>query len=184
MPYFIRLGDHADLTFAPYLSSATRTLEARYRQEVRNGTLSFEGAVSDDDIRPGKTRAYLFAEGVFALPRDFTLEFDLELSSDDSYLFDYGYSEQDRLDSGVVISRVRDDQTLRGAATSFRTLRASEATIVQELPNKLLEFDISQRLARDPMLRTGLGLGGPDRAVPPRQHARDRARHGADRRGA
>ena len=152
MPYFIRLGDHADLTFAPYLSSATRTLEARYRQEVRNGSLSFEGAVSDDDIRPGKTRGYLFAEGEFALPRDFTLEFDLELTSDDSYLFDYGYSEQDRLDSGVVISRVRDDQTLRGAATSFRTLRASEATIVQELPNKLLEFDISQRLARDPVL--------------------------------
>ncbi len=150
IPYFIRIGDHADLTLAPYLSSATRTLEARYRQELRNGSLTFEGAVSNDDIRPDKTRAYLFAEGEFTLPHDFQLSFDLELVSDESYLFDYGYSEKDRLDSAISASRVRDDQTFRAAATSFRTLRASDATIIDELPNALLEFDVSQRLARDP----------------------------------
>ncbi len=150
-PHFIRLGDHADLTLAPYISGSTDTLEAVYRHELPGGYLRFEGAASRDDIRPGETRAYLFAEGEFALPRDITLAFDLELVSDRSYLFDYGYSEKDRLDSSISLGRVREDQTFRAAVTSFRTLRASEATVVRELPNELLEFDFSQRLMRDPI---------------------------------
>ena len=148
--YFIRLGDHADLTFSPYLSSRTRTLEARYRQAFSTGSIALQGAVSRDDIEPGETRAYLFAEGAFDLPRDFTLSFDLELVSDTSYLFDYGYSEKDRLDSGLYLNRTRDDQLFFAGVTSFRTLRASEVPTARELPNELLEFGIRQRFVQDP----------------------------------
>lgn len=150
-PYFVTLGDHADLTFSPYLSGSTTTLGAVFRQELRHGRLSFEGALSQDDIRPDATRAYLFSEGAFDLPRDFTLSFDLELVSDDAYLYDYDITERDRLTSGVQLSRVRDDQWVLAEALSFRTLRARDVGSERELPSELLDFGMSQRLFEDPL---------------------------------
>ncbi|MDU8945655.1 LPS-assembly protein LptD [Ovoidimarina sediminis] len=150
--YFVPIGAHADLTFSPYISGRTTTLEARYRQVFRHGDILFNGAVSRDDIVPGDTRAYLFAEGGFDLPRNFELSFDVELVTDNSYLFDYGYSEKDRLDSNITVARIRDDQLFSAGITSFRTLRASEVPTARELPNELFEFGIRQRFAQDPSL--------------------------------
>ncbi len=160
-PYFLPFGDHADLTFSPFISGATTTLGAAYRQELAHGTLSFDGALSSDDIEPDNTRAYLFARGEFDLPRDFTLGFDLELVSDDSYLYDYGITERDRLTSGVDLSRVRDDQWVRAEALSLRTLRSSELATADEIPSRLLDFGISQRVLEDPVWgQAWLGLSG------------------------
>jgi len=39
IPYFIKIGDHRDLTLTPYLSSRTRTLELRYRQAFARGRI-------------------------------------------------------------------------------------------------------------------------------------------------
>lgn len=72
VPYFIRMGDHRDLTLTPFVSANTRTLEWRYRQAFHNGGLTFEGAVSDDDIKAG-TRGYVFGNGRFDLARGFKL---------------------------------------------------------------------------------------------------------------
>ncbi|MEL6645040.1 MAG: LPS assembly protein LptD [Pseudomonadota bacterium] len=149
IPYFIRLGDQADLTLRPYLSSATTTLESVYRHELPRGSLRFEGAVSRDDIRIGDTRAYLFAEGQFDLPRDFTLDFDAELVSDTAYLLDYGYSTKDRLDSALSVNRTRNTQTVTAGITSFRSLRASDVAVTDELPNEIIEAELRQRLFAD-----------------------------------
>ena len=151
VPYFIELGDHADLTLSPYVSSGTTTLEYLYRHELPTGRLNFEGALSRDDIREDATRAYLFAEGQFDLPRDFRLDFDLELVSDTAYLLDYGYSSKDRLDSALSINRTRDDQFLNAGITSFRSLRASDIGLTDELPNELIEAELQQRLFADPL---------------------------------
>ncbi|MEM9342661.1 MAG: LPS assembly protein LptD [Pseudomonadota bacterium] len=151
VPYFVKIGDHADVTVTPYISNKTVTLEGRYRQEFRNGRLSFDTAISRDDIVPGETRGYFFGEGEINLPDGFVLDFDLELVSDDSYLSDYGYSDADRLDSGVYLTRTRDEQLVFGGLTSFRTLRASEQPTERELPNELVELRIRQLLAEDPV---------------------------------
>lgn len=134
LPYFIRMGDHADLTLAPYISPRTDTLQFRYRQAVAPGALEFEGAITSDELEPGKTRGFLFGEGSFALPRDYRLSFDLELVSDSAYLLDYGGSEQDRLESEVALERMRRDKFFRASVTNFRTLRPSELSIENELP--------------------------------------------------
>ncbi len=151
VPYFIKLGDHADVTFAPYVSRSTTTLETRFRQEYKSGRLSFEGAVSRDDLRPDATRAYVIADGQFNLPKDFTLDLDLQLTSDDAYLFDYGYSERDRLESGLSVSRIRDNQILAAELISFRTLRSRELSIDNTLPNELLGFTLRERVMSDPV---------------------------------
>ncbi|MEL7092459.1 MAG: LPS-assembly protein LptD, partial [Pseudomonadota bacterium] len=78
VPYFIKLGDHRDLTLTPYISNQTRTLEFRYRQAFRTGRIAFEGAATRDDLQPGVNRGYLFGVGEFDLRRDFRLQFDIE----------------------------------------------------------------------------------------------------------
>jgi LPS-assembly protein len=134
VPYFIAIGDSRDLTLTPYLSPRTRTLELRYRQAFARGRIAFEGALSDDDVLPGKTRAYLFGTGAFALPRDFTLGFSVEMTSDPAYLLDYGYSGKDRLTSLARIERIRRNDRIVGRLINFRTLRDSEIPIEDTLP--------------------------------------------------
>lgn len=127
IPYFIALRDDRDLTVTPYFSSRTRTLELRYRQAFVNGNITFNGAVSRDDLREGETRGYIFGQGNFALRNDFNLFFDVELTSDDDYLQDYGFSDKDRLDSQVTISRYRRDELIFGSLVNFDSLRNDES---------------------------------------------------------
>ena len=56
VPYFIKLGDHRDLTLTPYLTGDTRTLEFRYRQAFKRGRIILQGAYSDDDLQPNDRR--------------------------------------------------------------------------------------------------------------------------------
>ncbi|PRY26861.1 LPS-assembly protein [Aliiruegeria haliotis] len=126
IPYFIKLGDSRDLTVTPYLSTnRTRTLEYRYREAYRGGDIEVNGAFSKDDI-VDDPRAYLFAEGEFRLPRNLKLEFDVELTSDDTYLLDYDYSDKDRLDSALTISRADRRQLVVAELIAYESLRSSE----------------------------------------------------------
>ncbi|MGH1465569.1 MAG: LPS-assembly protein LptD [Cognatishimia sp.] len=126
IPYFIRFGDHRDLTLTPYLSAKTNTLELRYRQAFRKGEVQFEGALSDDDTSALDLRAYGFATGEFDLQRDYTLSFDIKATSDDAYLLEYDYSDLDRLTSEVAIHRTNRIENVRTAFLHFESLRASE----------------------------------------------------------
>ena len=126
VPYFIALGDHRDLTLTPFISNDTRTLEFRYRQAFVRGHVEFEGALSDDDLRPNSTRAFLFGVGEFALNRGFILQFDIEATSDDSYLYDYDYTSKDRLDSEIRLSRTQRDEYIRLSYIKFKSLRDDE----------------------------------------------------------
>ncbi|WP_299206920.1 LPS assembly protein LptD [uncultured Tateyamaria sp.] len=126
VPYFIKIGDHRDLTLIPYLTSKTRTLEFRYRQAFERGRIIVQGAYSDDDLQPDDKRGYLFAAGEFALNRGFVLEFDLESVSDDAYLNDYGFFGKDRLDSTIQVSRTRRDEFIQLSYVNFKSLRDDE----------------------------------------------------------
>ena len=127
IPYFVAISDHRDLTLTPYLSPQTRTLELRYRQAFRRGSIEINAAVSEDEIGPSSRRAYLFGSGNFELPRDFRLTFGIEMTSDDAYLLDYDYSGKDRLDSRIAITRTRRDEFVNVSLTGYETLRVTES---------------------------------------------------------
>lgn len=126
IPYFLPIGDHSDLLLAPYLSSRTRTLEARYRREFTFGSVALEGAVSRDTLTTHSARAYLFADAQVNLPADFKLLVDLNLVSDADYLLEYGYSDADRLPTRAEITRTRRDEYISVSAQKWRSLRAPE----------------------------------------------------------
>lgn len=151
LPYFIRLGDSRDLVIAPYLAPRTRTLEARYRQAYLNGDLAVAAAVTGDDILPGQTRGYLFADAQFTVWGDYTLGLNIETTSDRGYLLDYGYSDKDRLDSAVSLQRITGTSLFAGDLTFYQTLRDGEDT--DELPPLVGELRYEKHLYPS-------GLGG------------------------
>ncbi len=139
LPYFIPIGDHADLTLTPYVSPITRTLELRYRQAFRTGDISVNGAISRDNLQSGEARGLFFAEGVFRLPRDFRLSFDIEAVSDEAYLNDYNSDfKKDRLDSAITLSRTKRDSFFSTGLIHYESLtdgenNATQPTIIGDL---------------------------------------------------
>ena len=128
LPYFIPIGDHKDITLAPYVSSKTRTLDFRYRQAFKTGRIGIEGAYTRDDLIPGESRGYLFGAGRFDLPQDFKLKFDIETVSDNAYVADYGLPDVDRLRSEIALSRARRDSAFQFDLIKFKSLRDEDET--------------------------------------------------------
>ncbi len=152
IPYFITLGASRDLLLTPYLSTdRTRTLQFRYREARRTGGFTLQGAVSQDDLKPGETRGYLFGSGRFALARGWGLDLRLEAVSDPTYLADYGLGRRDRLTSGITLERVRRDEIARARLLGFRSLRPGEGN--GTLPAAMAEGLWERRFAAP-------GLGG------------------------
>lgn len=150
VPYFITLGPSRDLTLLPFVTNTdTRSLGFRYRQAFDTGTIEATGALSRDDVRPGAARGFLFAEGTFFLPRDYRLEFDVELVSDDTYLLNYDITEKDRLDSRLAVARIDREDRFLAEVLAFNTLRDGERNRFQPSPVFTVE---RQRRVPSPVL--------------------------------
>lgn len=143
LPYFFRLGDHADLTLTPYVSARTETLEYRYRHAFRRGSYQFEGAHTRDDLRPGKTRGYLFGNGHFDLGGGFQLDFQVQTASDNAYLSDYGHDDLDRLQSELALSRFTANSAFRTRLIGYDTLR--DADTESQLPTLVFSSTFERR---------------------------------------
>lgn len=127
VPYFKTLGPNADITLTPYLSaSRTSTLMLRYRQAFWNGATEWNGAITRDDIRDGKTRGYLFGAAQWELPRGYKLGLQLQVTSDDGYLQDYDISDADRLWSGITLDRVSKNRLVWARIGNYHSLREDE----------------------------------------------------------
>ena len=151
LPYFIKLGDSRDLTLTPFIATRTTTLNFRYRQAFRNGSMEWKGAVSSDSVRQSGLRGYLFATGNFALRNDYKLHFDVQQVSDASYLTDYGISNIDRLQSDIELSRTRRNDYSSARLYGFHSIRAGDDNSV--LPDVVAGYTRIHRF-------TLPGLGG------------------------
>ncbi|SEW06813.1 LPS-assembly protein [Cognatiyoonia koreensis] len=175
VPYFLTLGDHRDVTLTPYGSSETTTLELEYRQAFVSGDLTAEAAVSRDTLLPEELRSYIFVEGAFDLARDFKLTFDVEAVSDPAYLLDYSYSDKDRLDSAIGITRARDTDLFQTSFTYYVSLRDDESNstlppIVADIGYRKRSFPrfggtLTWDLSADAIVRYGSDVGADGRDV-------------------
>ncbi len=143
VPYFFRLGDHKDLTLTPYISPKTRTLGFRYRQAFKRGRIRLRGAYTRDDLIPDDYRGYFFADGRFALNNDFRLSFDIQTTSDNAYLADYGLPDFDRLRSEIALERIKRDTAFRTSFIYFQSLRDSEPQ--DEIPSRVFDLNYRKR---------------------------------------
>ena len=133
VPYFVALGDHKDLTISPYISTRTRSVDLRYRQQFYNGSLELNGAITQDERRD-YTRGYLFANSTWDVGNDLEFGLDLRTVSDISYLLDYEIYDRDRLPSRVWLERYRADNAFEAQIIHIRSFRESEIDIEDTLP--------------------------------------------------
>ena len=150
LPYFLAIGDSADVTITPYLTlNKGRAVELRYRQAFRTGGVEVDGAFARDALLPGENRGYVLATGAFVLPRDFNLSFRLEAVTDPAYLLDYGVSEKDRLDSRIALNRTRRNENISAQFTYFNSIRDAEVNAT--LPSVVGDLTFHRRFSGGPL---------------------------------
>ncbi len=122
LPYFLPLGLSRDILITPYLSSKTNTVEYRYRQKFVSGDLVIDGAISSDEISEDELRYFTKAKGLFKLGYGINLNLDVGKVSDNSYLGDYNYFEDDDLKQGITLGKtsVKKQQFLEGSLTYLK----------------------------------------------------------------
>ncbi len=143
-PYFITLGDYADVTLTPHLySSGTATLGYDFRKRFRSGALDLTGAVTRDSQTGFSTRAYLFADGNWKSPKGLRTDLKLELTSDATYLSDHGISDKTRLESHLRLGRTTRQSNFTAGFEGFRTI--SSTTPAATIPYLMGEVSIRRR---------------------------------------
>ena len=126
VPYFIPIGTDKDITLTPYISAKTRTLEVRYRQVVKNGSFTFDGAISDDDIETTSLRAYGRIIGRFNVFEGYKLGFTLQSVSDDAYVGDYQLDTSETMESNVTLEHTKEDQHQEISLSNYQSLYDNE----------------------------------------------------------
>lgn len=147
IPYFLTLGDSADITFAPFITSeGAFVLEGEYRRRLVNGRVSANAALSlDDGLGGGFGRGFVNATGKFTFPSEYRLAFDLNLASDKSFMRQFDYSSADRLTSEVSLARQQEASYSHLAFVGFQTLRDGEDN--NAIPYVLPEYQYRRRFS-------------------------------------
>ncbi len=145
VPYFIAMGPSKDLLITPYATDlGERSVELRYRQAFRTGTITLKGALSNETTTDGKLRGYILASGAFRLPADYTLALRGETVSDAGYFNRYGLTEQDRFVTSAEIGRATRDQVTQARVLGFYSVRRSDDNATQ--PSQIADFERLQRV--------------------------------------
>ncbi len=146
VPFFITLGEHADLTLTPFISSKESAyLEARYRRALRNGDITVGGAIAlADPLSQTNFRGFVAADGQFRLRNDYRLSFGVEIASDDTFRKQYGFGDEDRLSSFIDLNRTTNASYFSIGASRIQSLRSNE--IDEEIPVVLPEVYYRKRL--------------------------------------
>ena len=148
VPYFIPIGTDKDITLTPYISAKTRTLEVRYRQVMKNGFFTFDGAISDDDIEAVSLRAYGRIVGKFNVLDGYKLGFTLQSVSDDAYVGDYQLDTSETMESNVTLERTKEDQHQEISLSNYQSLYDNEG-------NRPFLMSFGQLEQRVPVARLG-----------------------------
>ncbi|MFQ5438518.1 MAG: LPS-assembly protein LptD [Paracoccaceae bacterium] len=145
-PYFITLGDYADLTLTPHVySSGTTTLGLAFRKRFYNGRLDLTGAISNDTVSATARRGYLFGGGNWRIGNGFDADVRLELTSDDTYLLDHGISDATRLESHLGLGKTTRNTLLGADIRGYQSL--SPAVAADEIPFLIGNAGIRRRWA-------------------------------------
>ncbi|MFT4716317.1 MAG: LPS-assembly protein [Paracoccaceae bacterium] len=146
VPYFITLGDYADVTVSPELySSGTATLGYDYRKRFARGKLDITGSANRDAQTNDALRAHLFATGDWKSKSGFRTEIQLELVSDATYLDDFGISSNTRLENFARINKTTSHSYFGAGVSGYRTL--SSTTPADEIPYLLGNVSLQKRFS-------------------------------------
>ena len=180
IPYYWTLGDTADITFEPIFTTDQSAVAAgEYRQLFKFGRHEFRGSatVADREANNGETkrnefRGHIEAEGLYELNEAWRSGFDLNRTTDDTYLRLYGFS-----DAGFLTSRVfteyfdgRDHGEIE--AIAFQGLREEDVDEEEPIVAPLIDYSYKS----EPLFGDGVLRLDPNLAILTRVEGRDTQR--------
>ncbi|MGI9421538.1 MAG: LPS-assembly protein LptD [Geminicoccaceae bacterium] len=157
-PYHFALAPNYDLTLSPIFTTEEGVvLAGEYRHRLGNGRYDLGGSItrgsepesSDaDQATRDEFRGHVIGDGKFALGGGWGWGYDLFLSSDDTYLERYDFSDLDILENRLFAERIDGRNYLGTNAYGFQGLRESDDQGLIPLVLPLLDVELSS----DPMI--------------------------------
>lgn len=143
-PYFLTLGDSADLTVTPFISAGDGALlEIQYRRLFERGSLdvTIVGGVTDygNDNRGFRARIGAFGTGEIEVSPGVYVGFELEIAADDPFLRRYDYTDNDRLTTEAYVRAYDGRNYATVTAAYLQSLRANDPQ--GAIPYVFPEFD-------------------------------------------
>lgn len=156
-PYFLTLGDSADLTVTPFLlTEEFPLLELEYRRMFTSGQIRVGGSIGFSNFDgEERVRGHVDAEGLWDIGWDINAGFDINFASDDNFLNFFDLSDDDRLTSEIFLRRYREDGFFDITGVRFQSLRDNEPA--GDIPVALPVFDARYDL-NEPWLDGTLGI--------------------------
>jgi LPS-assembly protein len=146
IPYFITLSPSRDLTIEPFITTrAGVALQSEYRQRWDDGGLWLQNTVAYDpgaEGKPGRStwNSSLMGAGRFNMSGIWRSGFDVQLTSNDTYLQRYELSYLDRFTSNAFIEQIRDRNRLSFDGWFFQSVRVNDVPGQIPVPLPLVEF--------------------------------------------
>jgi LPS-assembly protein len=147
LPVYIALSDSRDMTVAPMISTeGGEVLQTEYRERWSHGGmwLQASGAYNPHGGLSGNKREWyssLFGSGRIPITNTWTAGYDIQLTSNDTYLKRYDLSSEDNLVSDLFVEAISGRSRFAVTGYFFQDLRAghiSNAEIPLVLP--LVEY--------------------------------------------
>ena len=135
VPYYINIAEDKDATVMPvFTTNEGPVLFGEYRQRLRNGEFEIQGSItrSNKDVGTGAnadddddTRGHIRGQGRFDLNDVWRAGFEIDRSSDDTYLrrYDFGRGGEDTLTSLGFVEGFHRRNYAKLSAMAFQGLR-------------------------------------------------------------
>ena len=116
-PYYWRISEDKEATITPWYSSTQgMLLQEDYRQLTDNGTYRIRSSQTNpsridaagNEVSGNQFRGHIYAEGQEKIDEQSRIGFDINRTTDDTYLRRYGFGGQDALFSKAYIETAQD----------------------------------------------------------------------------
>ncbi len=142
-PYFLTLGDHADLTFMPRISTNNRKLlDFEYRRRFIKGHANFQGALAYSGAAAEKWQRRVGVDGAWDLGSGYKFSFDGEKVSDRKFYDATGVDVPSILISRVRVTRRQEDSFFDATGKYFKRFGRSPPPE----PNVVVSLDWRRKL--------------------------------------
>ncbi|MDA0260695.1 MAG: LPS assembly protein LptD [Proteobacteria bacterium] len=150
VPYYINIAPNRDATLAPIFTSKEGVVGAgEYREKTTDGEFSFSGSLTRADERDqnnAKTgseefRGHIFGTGHFLIDETWSWGFELERTTDDTYLRRYDFGNQDALTTNAFVEGFRGRNYASANAYLFQGLRSDDDPGATPIIPLLLDFN-------------------------------------------
>ena len=132
VPVYIALSDSNDATVSPLFSThGGELLDGEYRQRFNDGGFWLQGSVAYNPYggisrNQGQTYAHTFGGGRLDIDDGWRTGFDLQYTTNDTYMRRYDISQLDRLVSDLFVQNVSGRSRLAITGYYFEGLRSSD----------------------------------------------------------